>query len=361
MSKRSSYSAVQSSRNAKMIKGPSSGFCIAHREMVTEINSSVVWPVGGQNVYSINPGLSPMFNWLSPFAQRFEEYRFKSLRFEFRSQSHNLLNNPDAHLGTVMMAFDYNAANSGFNSKPQMENCESNVSGTSGQDISLTINRHHLSLANRFVRNGPIASNSDPRFYDLGLFQIATFGCPAVVEIGSLWVVYDVEFFKPIVNLLVDPALPQQWFHYYNSKYSSAAPLGGITYASTAVKYGNMVMYDLAPIEVGSGVGDISLSWQSNAPLCQITISWFGTADVIAYPIPDPLSGSTMFQSARAATAQVMEGCDVGLSTSLFTMVFYMTAPTLANHWHVRFLGSALPSNGTAVDVYILTLPYGFK
>jgi len=53
----------------------------------------------------------------------------------------------------------------------------------------------------------------DPRLFDLGRFSIATIGMQAASTIGELWVSYDVEFFKPQLNLEAEEDAGLTWLH----------------------------------------------------------------------------------------------------------------------------------------------------
>jgi len=48
-----------------------------------------------------------------------------------------------------------------------------------------------------FTRSTSVPTGADPRFYDLGLFQIATSGMQSGYVVGELWVSYDIVFRKP--------------------------------------------------------------------------------------------------------------------------------------------------------------------
>jgi hypothetical protein len=52
-----------------------------------------------------------------------------------------------------------------------------------------------------YTRTGGVPSGQDQRFYDLGQFQLATVGFQAAsVNIGELWVVYEMRLRKPKLN-----------------------------------------------------------------------------------------------------------------------------------------------------------------
>lgn len=73
-------------------------FRISHREYVGDVVS------GPSNsftykTYSLNPGNSSLFPWLSVISENFESYKFHGLVFEFKSMSADALNSTNTALG----------------------------------------------------------------------------------------------------------------------------------------------------------------------------------------------------------------------------------------------------------------------
>lgn len=150
--------------------------------------------------YPIQPGLPDTFPWLSQVAGNFEQYRINGLIFEFKSLSADALNSTNTALGSVIMATEYNSVNAGFTSKQQMENHEFSVSAKQSCSVyhPVECKRSQTPVSELYVRNTTPASGSDLRLYDLGKFYIATAGQQAsTINIGELWVTYDVTFLKP--------------------------------------------------------------------------------------------------------------------------------------------------------------------
>lgn len=176
------------------------GVRIAHREYIQDIYSTTQFSL---NNFFLNPGLKASFPWLCNIATNFEQYKWLGIMFEFRSTSANALNSTNTALGTVVMATDYNPAAPNFTNKPQMEQNEWTTSSapsvTFQQPIECDPSQNPLKLY--LVRSGGIPTGQDQRMFDLANFQIATVGMQAASAIGELWVTYDVQFFKPVLNL----------------------------------------------------------------------------------------------------------------------------------------------------------------
>lgn len=175
---------------------------IRHREFLGDVITSST--IGGFSINSfpLNPGLSATFPWLSDVCgQSFQQYRINGMVFEFRSMSSDALNSTNTALGSVVMCTDYDSADAPFNSKQQMENTEFGVSCKPSSNMI-----HAIECAPRvttatelYVRAFAPPSNTDIRLYDWGRTYIATTGFQAAsVNIGELWVSYDITLIKAI-------------------------------------------------------------------------------------------------------------------------------------------------------------------
>lgn len=190
------------------IKNSRNGVIIRHKEYLGDINPSNAFE---NTLYPINPGLSKTFPWLSQIADAFQEYEFRGLCFTYKSMSSSsvLAEGANTSLGTVMLATEYNASNNGYENKNQMENSEFSNSVKPSQNCRHFIEcaRSQTPLTRLYVRTGAINTTTDDiKFYDLGIFQIATQGMQNTIDpdvnnsIGELHVSYEIQFFKPIIS-----------------------------------------------------------------------------------------------------------------------------------------------------------------
>jgi len=180
---------MQSSRN---------GDCrIKHREYIGDI----VGAAGSPSAYSIasypiNPGLVAFSPWLATIAQRFESYRFHSLKFIYETEA------PSSLGGTLLLSADYDAADSPPSSKVQLMSYRSSVRSAPWCDVSFVALKEDLQkLPSRYVRTAALAANLDIKTYDVGNFFAATQNVTSPNAVcGELYVEYDVELMTPVYD-----------------------------------------------------------------------------------------------------------------------------------------------------------------
>nr|QKV51203.1 putative capsid protein [Crucivirus sp.] len=195
---------------------------IRRREFLGDVISSATANTFQIKSYSINPGLAATFPWMSEVCgSTFQQYRINGMVFEFRSMSADALNSTNTALGSVVMATDYDSADVAFTSKQQMENSEFGVSckPSSCMIHAIECAKGATSISEQYIRAFAIPTNTDIRVYDLGKFYIATTGCQGTsVNLGELWVSYDVTLIKaidqvpgyimPLANYVITGAVP---------------------------------------------------------------------------------------------------------------------------------------------------------
>ena len=178
------------------------GVRIQHREYIQDVVSSASADTFAADEFLIQPALQASFPWLSSIGEQFEEYQINGMIFEFRSKSADSLNSVNTALGSVIMATQYNVLNPSYQNKVQMEQQEFSVSGKPSITLMHPIEcaRGETPVFTLSTRSGPVISG-DPRLYDFGRFTIATAGMQGTsVNVGELWVSYDITFLKPRVN-----------------------------------------------------------------------------------------------------------------------------------------------------------------
>jgi len=174
---------------------------VSHKEFIMDVVSSSTANTFNIQEFPVQPGVSLTFPWLSQVAAQFQEYRFHGVVFHFRSMSADALNSTNTALGQVIMSTEYNAAAPPFESKPEMENAQFSNSIKPSESCLHLIEcaRSASVLSNLYVRTDDVdTAAQDVRFYDLCNFFIATNGCQGTsVNLGELWVSYEVELLKP--------------------------------------------------------------------------------------------------------------------------------------------------------------------
>jgi len=177
----------------------SQGYRIRHREFVADIKSSVDFT---SRTYALNPGLSVTFPWLSTVAANFEMYRMHGAALCLNTTSGAAVSGTNTGLGLWGLVTQYDPTEPAFTTKQQCENYAGCQTAVPSQSIM-----HGIECAPKstvldnmmYVRTGDVANSDSPdkKWYDWGKTQVFTTGSQNENVIGELWIVYDVEFFKP--------------------------------------------------------------------------------------------------------------------------------------------------------------------
>jgi len=167
---------------------------VRHREYFSDIVS----PNNGFNdtSFSIQPGNSIMFPWLSTIAENYESYRFHSLSFEYETMC------ATSQAGKLVMAVDFDASDAPPINKTQLMADHNAVSSAVWQECCYKASKEDLNKfgPQKFVRTGNVAA-TDIKTYDIGNLQVATQGAGgSSVTVGELYVSYDVELMTPQIN-----------------------------------------------------------------------------------------------------------------------------------------------------------------
>nr|QXP07777.1 MAG: putative capsid protein [Arizlama virus] len=210
---------------------------LRHREYLQDI---VTGAAGEFNINSfvLQPGNQATFPWLSQVAQAFEQYKLRGVIFEFKSTSADALNSTNTALGTVIMATQYDVAKAPFVNKAEMEN---HVYATAARQSCSMLHpiecaRSASPLDELYIRTGPVVSGSDVHLYDFANFFIATMGQQGSnINIGELWVTYEIELLKPQINEI--GSLQQSAvFRQENSSCTTAAYFGDLTLVEASTR-----------------------------------------------------------------------------------------------------------------------------
>jgi len=174
---------------------------VCHREFISDIVVPAVNTTFTNTSFKINAANSGLFPWLAPLAAQFQQYRFNGLVFEYRTMSSDIT--AGGALGTVVFATDYDAIDSAYTSKLQMENSQYATSVKPSNSMIHAIECAPALTASKmlYCRDSvnSTTATTDARFFELGNFQVATTGLPGTTGqvLGELWATYDVSLFKP--------------------------------------------------------------------------------------------------------------------------------------------------------------------
>lgn len=138
--------------------------------------------------FSLNPGLAAIFPWMSDVANRYEKYKFRSVRFRYVPQSAALA-------GTVSLAFDFDPNDDAPTSMEEANTYHDYVTTSiwTGAELSIDLANGDR-LPQKDTRPGLPGADIDLNVYDVGRLHVMTFGAAASV-VGYLEVSYVVDLF----------------------------------------------------------------------------------------------------------------------------------------------------------------------
>jgi hypothetical protein len=308
---------------APIVKATRDSCNIKHKEFIGNVTGSVLFAVA--NAFAVNPGLAATFPWLSIMAQGWEEYRFRNLRFVYKTRTGSTTP------GSVLMAPDYDSADVPPASEQIMTSYAQVIEDAPWKDIICvlkTSNENPLGKRH-FVRTAALAANLDIKTYDIANFFVGTVDGTAVPW-GKLWVEYDVDFFIPqlppvgLAGLVGGRIIG-------GGVESAANPLGTIP--------------ALDPDSVGLAVNALSVVTLSSPGTYLVTGSMTGTV----------MSGVTMTPSAGIvgsglgftfnAAATVGQFQETFVAANPGTIAFTATATTITN---MTVILSVAPANSVS-------------
>lgn len=259
-----------------------------HREFLGDVISSSTANTFKIDSFSINPGVDATFPWLAGVVgAKYQQYRINGMTFEFRSMSADALNSTNTALGSVIMSTDYDSADTAFTSKQQMENTEYGVSCKPSVNMmhGIECERSQTPVSELYIRAFDVPSGKDVRFYDIGRFSIASTGCQGTnVNLGELWVSYDIDCFKAIEQV---PGFLIPFSQYaLVGTLPASAPLG-TSQSQLLTQAGNEVAMTFTANKMSWPLSiDVGSIWH-------VQINWLRTSSALTAPVIT--SGNGMF------------------------------------------------------------------
>lgn len=245
------------------------GIRVCHKEFLTNITTSTAFDI--RLALTINPGEKNTFPWLSEIAKNFEEYELNGCVFVYNPTSSTSLNSTNPAQGVVVMATHYNVLAPEFPDKLVMESYEYSCSSAPYTPLAHPIECKPAQnvLQRLFVRTEDTTIYDDPRFYDMGRFELATEGMQTAYTAGELWITYDITFYKPRI---ASTAL--YWKALFQAP-TAAAPIQADTYFSgqlpiTATNVGSLWQIALDMSKCPAGDYFISI-YNDNSALAATT------------------------------------------------------------------------------------------
>lgn len=184
------------------------GIRVCEREYVADVISPPLSNAFGVTSYRINPGDSSTFPWLSRLAPCYEEYEINGLIFEYKTTS-AMYNGVTQALGTVTMMTDYDPTDPAPGSLVVMQNAAYSCSTVSCNNLDHGVECEPSERSIRVLYVSPGQPDPDQvRFTDLANFFLAVSGVNGTnVNLGQLWVSYDITFYKKQLVDVLNPYL----------------------------------------------------------------------------------------------------------------------------------------------------------
>jgi len=169
---------------------------IVHREFIRNIQLDNLMNVGYNeiSVDLINPTNNILFPWLAGVAANYESYRIAGMRVVYETMLSEFNANAS---GTIMMAFDYNVADSDPTSKQELLNFKGAMRCKPSTNASLMFSKKDGGVfSRRFIApvSGTLPTNADPKLYHAAKLIVAAdvqTVPSATINVGELWIEYD--------------------------------------------------------------------------------------------------------------------------------------------------------------------------
>jgi len=184
----------RSTASAPQIKNRNGCALVSHREFVADLQDLSTGFTA--QLFSINPGLSTLFPWLSTIANQYEKYSFKKCVFELKSACASSVP------GSVGMVVDYDANDPVFTTEQQANQFDGAKQVQAWESTKFSLKPlDEVSVVQWYTRSGAVPVGADVKMYDVGNLNIwSTDGAGASLILSKLWVTYEVELMAPKIN-----------------------------------------------------------------------------------------------------------------------------------------------------------------
>jgi hypothetical protein len=234
----------------------------------------------------INPGIPESFPWLSVQAAQYEQYRFKSLRFEFITAC------PTTASGTFVMLPLYNVYDTVPSTDAQAFDCKNATEFPVWVSHSTTLDPRSLQEGGQsgrhYVRIGSVPG--DLNKWDAGLFLLYSNGVTSAAgadinNAGRLIVHYEVELYTPVV--LPSFVIPSSVFQsYYDISHTTAITITN-GYWQQLPFFANVASNNLGAVVSSIGTGDNLLQLPPGAYLVSFSLHLFDSATAVVGDVID--------------------------------------------------------------------------
>jgi hypothetical protein len=349
-------------RNSLMAGPPAfgaleNGVRIRHREYLGDVNSSVAF---ANTTYRLQPSVAATFPWLSQIAPSFEQYKFEGCVMYLNTTSGSAVSSTNNSLGVWGVTTVYDPTRPPLANKQQ---CEDYVGCTSGVPCSSILHaiecKPKSDVLERYYVDIEGATGDSLKFYDHGLVNVFTQGSQAAVDIGELWISYDIVLYNPRVAPIGTENVADH-YSLSGSTISATNPFG--TTASI-----------LTPV-AGSGLGTTITTGGSGTGVLTLPAGTVASAYCLVYLFQSPntvsgpkvpwgsASGNIVADNfLQGETNFVFYSPNASVITGYTASVFTITKTNNAAATITIGGSNVLPAAaaGTTVDLFVFPLPSG--
>jgi hypothetical protein len=221
---------LKGSDSIPMMHNDGQSIVVRHKEYLGEVFSSEGFVV--RQSFELNPGNSSTFPWLSGVASHFQEYKIRGLVFHYVPTSGSAVSSTNAALGSVMLQTSYRSNDAIPSSKVELLNeyCsnESVPSEPFAHPVECDPRENPFNV--QYVRSGAVPQGDSKLLYDLGITHLAVSGQQIGGKaIGDLWITYEIELKKPILESNVTSQVLSRQIEYTGGTYSGSNLFNGDT------------------------------------------------------------------------------------------------------------------------------------
>jgi len=238
------------------------------REKVANIIGTTSTNLNVNLALYLNPGNSVLFPIFSQIAATYEQFRVNELIFSYETEAY-AASGTNVSAGKVILATNYDPSDVQFSSDTQMENYFNSDRGAPfaeivhdamGGDHALRDEPVKCYFVNSAANTiAPTSDSTNNKFYDVGLFQLATQGnASATAEIGELYVTYSFTMIRPKQQTPAGQNLPSS--HYNGAVQTTANAFVGstkvagsninMTVASNVITFATLGRYNVLLVNV---------------------------------------------------------------------------------------------------------------
>lgn len=337
----------KASNGIPMMHKTEQSIVVRHKEFIGSISGSANFTV--QKTLQINPGNSVTFPWLSGVAARFQEYKIRGMVYHYVPTSGTAVSGTNSALGSVMFQTSYRANDTAPASKVTMMNeywaTEAVPSETFCHPIECDPKENPFNI--QYIRTGTIPSSDNQLLYDLGTTYVATAGMQSTNIVGDVWVTYEIELKKPIVDSNVTATAPLLNAYFTAPTGVSWFPAAYSTQGDITVTSVSANTITLGPGLVGTFLFMYEFQASTTFTACDLSGALSYTNANSAYA--DPTSGGVYYRS-------VLSGGTPQVNSAWYMAAFQVTDSSQP----VTITAPAGTLTGTAATSRLNITPWNF-